>query len=186
IKILRRPKSPVATAKVGRTTPKPLAQREADYNAAREKIFGTSSTASISSAHSSAGSNASTPSARSKCSSPTQSSAPSASASATKSEMEVKPIEFNGVPPSTRLAQKPSLAVRGNAVRQPRGPNATVSTPHTSSSQASSSSSSSSSSQTSSPARLGAGSSGSRQEGSIGFRRPFRGAPRPPPSASSS
>ncbi|KAF9183565.1 hypothetical protein BGZ51_003920, partial [Haplosporangium sp. Z 767] len=180
IKILRRPKSPVATVKIGRTTPKPLAQREADYNAAREKIFGTSSTTSTSSAHTSAGSNSPTPSSRSKRSSPTQSPA---LASATKPEMEVKPIEFRGVPPSTRLVQKPSLAVRDNAIRQPRGPNATMSTPNTPSSQTSSSSSSS---QASSPARGGGGSRGSRQEGSIGFRKPLRGAPRPPPPSASS
>ncbi|KAG0003376.1 hypothetical protein BGZ80_005802, partial [Entomortierella chlamydospora] len=45
IKILRRPKSPVQTAKVLQmnSKSKPLAQREADYNAAREKIFGPSS-----------------------------------------------------------------------------------------------------------------------------------------------
>ncbi|KAF9148229.1 hypothetical protein BG015_010050 [Linnemannia schmuckeri] len=46
IRILRRPKSPVQTVRVSnQVKSKPLAQREADYNAAREKIFGPSPTA---------------------------------------------------------------------------------------------------------------------------------------------
>ncbi|KAF9278345.1 hypothetical protein BGZ88_000624 [Linnemannia elongata] len=45
IRILRRPKSPVQTVRVSnQVKSKPLAQREADYNAAREKIFGPSPT----------------------------------------------------------------------------------------------------------------------------------------------
>ncbi|KAF8936667.1 hypothetical protein BGZ47_009389 [Haplosporangium gracile] len=46
IRILRRPKSPVQAVRVSnQVKSKPLAQREADYNAAREKIFGPSPTA---------------------------------------------------------------------------------------------------------------------------------------------
>ncbi|KAF9089269.1 hypothetical protein BGX23_006826 [Mortierella sp. AD031] len=45
IRILRRPKSPVQAVRVSsQVNSKPLAQREADYNAAREKIFGPSPT----------------------------------------------------------------------------------------------------------------------------------------------
>ncbi|KAF9135801.1 hypothetical protein BGX30_011439 [Mortierella sp. GBA39] len=45
IRILRRPKSPVQAVRVSnQVKSKPLAQREADYNAAREKIFGPSPT----------------------------------------------------------------------------------------------------------------------------------------------
>lgn len=45
IRILRRPKSPVQSVRVSnQVKSKPLAQREADYNAAREKIFGPSPT----------------------------------------------------------------------------------------------------------------------------------------------
>ncbi|KAG0253886.1 hypothetical protein BGZ95_006189, partial [Linnemannia exigua] len=47
IRILRRPKSPVQQVRVSnQVKSKPLAQREADYNAAREKIFGPSPTPS--------------------------------------------------------------------------------------------------------------------------------------------
>ncbi|KAF9903573.1 hypothetical protein EC991_003526 [Linnemannia zychae] len=47
IRILRRPKSPVQAVRVSnQVKSKPLAQREADYNAAREKIFGPSPTPS--------------------------------------------------------------------------------------------------------------------------------------------
>ncbi|KAG0376352.1 hypothetical protein BGX24_007865 [Mortierella sp. AD032] len=47
IRILRRPQTPVQQARVSnQAKSKPLAQREADYNAAREKIFGPSPTPS--------------------------------------------------------------------------------------------------------------------------------------------
>ncbi|KAF8932574.1 hypothetical protein BGZ58_006987 [Dissophora ornata] len=98
IKILRRPKSPVQAVKATHTKSKPLAQREADYNAAREKIFGPSSSSSPSSSTSSAltkntNNNAS---AAANPSSNSRSGSGSSSPSGSGSPMDLKPIAFKG------------------------------------------------------------------------------------------
>ncbi|KAF9154931.1 hypothetical protein BGX21_011581, partial [Mortierella sp. AD011] len=199
IKILRRPKSPVQTAKVLQmnSKSKPLAQREADYNAAREKIFGPSSSISGSgSGNSNNNSNSnnnnndnrganstlatsrsnsrSSSTSRSGSSSPSPSTSQSGSRPGPGSSAQhnqrhgIKPIEFRGSPPSIKLAQRPPTGTSGGShdgntvIRQPQGP--------------------SMSPQTSSQTR---GAKQERQEGSIGFQRPFRGAPPRPPAPSS-
>ncbi|KAI7817013.1 hypothetical protein BC939DRAFT_19600 [Gamsiella multidivaricata] len=166
IKILRRPKSPVQAIKVAHMAPKPLAQREADYMAAREKIFGPTTTSSNTPPTTSR----SSPVSRSGSSSPMdpayltnqqqQQLSSSRQGVCVGSGVDVKPIEFRGPPPTIRSVQRPSGGQNDTAIRQPQGPtyipDASIST--------------------SSKAR-----EGSRQEGgSTGFRRPFGGARRPP------
>ncbi|KAF9360952.1 hypothetical protein BGX26_006946 [Mortierella sp. AD094] len=186
IKILRRPKSPVQTVKVSHTKSKPLAQREADYNAAREKIFGPTSVSGSGSGNNNNNNEAtSRPNSRSSSTSLSGSSSPSPSAPQTGPKpgpgssvhpnqrhtsvrSEVKPIEFRGSPPSIKLAQRPPAGASGGTqdgntiIRQPQGP--------------------SMSPQASSQTR---GARQERQDGSIGFQRPFRGAPPRPPAPSS-
>ncbi|KAF9937509.1 hypothetical protein BGZ65_001412 [Modicella reniformis] len=184
IRILRRPKSPIqTTAKVNQTIPKTLAQREADYMAAREKIFGSSSSTT---ATSSSDSISTTPTTNARSSpAPRSGSSPPLSMVASVHRQEssgrfsdseaadVKRIEFRGAPPSLRLAQRPpSWGGQGNIIRQPQGPLNVSSA---------SSSSSSSSLGSSSPGQARGNGIGGSQDcsGSIGFRKGFR--PRPPP-----
>ncbi|KAI8605683.1 hypothetical protein EDD21DRAFT_440157 [Dissophora ornata] len=176
IKILRRPKSPVQAVKATHTKSKPLAQREADYNAAREKIFGPSSSSSPSSSTSSAltkntNNNAS---AAANPSSNSRSGSGSSSPSGSGSPMDLKPIAFKGVPPTIRLAQRPSSSPSSplssgsgqdyTAIRQPQGP---TNVPNAQNPQA----------------RRGGRGEARQEGGSIGFRKPRRGAPRPPPTS---
>ncbi|ORZ26654.1 hypothetical protein BCR41DRAFT_347725 [Lobosporangium transversale] len=254
IKILRRPKSPVHEdmAKIQlqqQMKAKTLAQREADYNAAREKIFGTSNNNNsnnntcnndndngnnlnsninnngyanrhLDQKHDLKGSpNGSRSSSVSRSGSRSGSSSPLPLPSASTGGegagvggsrpgyFSNRPIEFKGVPPTFKLAQKVSAVSlqddsslniknsRGsggyNVIRQPQGP-------------------SSSPQQHSKPFRGGGGGRGNRggmrrggnmrQEdtfsgnngkvdnsghketgGSVGFRRPLQGGlPRPP------
>ncbi|GJJ76057.1 hypothetical protein EMPS_08416 [Entomortierella parvispora] len=126
IRILRRPKSPVAAARVPIKS-KPLAEREAEYNAAREKIFGPSSTTTPATSPSSGSGQSGNLSNKSSTSSPSSSrpgsgrSSPALPAGQDSGfqQLSVKPIEFKGKPTLIRKAQKPS---QDAVIRQPQGP----------------------------------------------------------------
>ncbi|KAF9116242.1 hypothetical protein BGX27_004093 [Mortierella sp. AM989] len=195
IKILRRPKSPVQTAKVNHIKSKPLAQREADYNAAREKIFGPSSASSGSSNsnnnnYNSNGTNTASGTSRSnsRSSSISRSGSSSPSPSATQqlepkpgpgfstqsnqrhaSGSNVKPIEFRGAPSSIRPAQRLPTSLPGMSSASQDG-NIIIRQPQGPSI---------------TPETAASRPQGARQEGSIGFRRPIREALSRPPAPTS-
>ncbi|KAF9579902.1 hypothetical protein BGW38_003654, partial [Lunasporangiospora selenospora] len=165
IRILRRPKTPVTGATKTSTVTKPLAQREADYYAAREKIFGPSSS-STSPGPSSA---SQSPSARS--------SATASRSDSPSQENPVKPIQFDGRPPRTMQrhssgGSSSSSTTDSLPIRQPLGPSATGFA-------------NSSSSSSGFRARPGSNASprtatASSSEGSVGFQRSLA-QPRPRP-----
>ncbi|KAG0243945.1 hypothetical protein BGW41_000778 [Actinomortierella wolfii] len=170
ISILRRPKGP-STVVVPRPSPvmKPLAEREAEYKAAREKIFGPSSSPS--------GSSLTSPSRTP----PIDGNQSGQSAS---SQDYYKPIRFSGVQPSLQMHPTP---IMDTAVRQPRGPPSSESGPGSGPSfsrgrggfgygnRGSSGRPLASSSTSSEP-----GIPSSEEGGSRGFRRPLRGRPQAP------
>ncbi|KAG0236138.1 hypothetical protein BGW42_004022 [Actinomortierella wolfii] len=168
--ILRRPKGP-STVVAPRPSPvmKPLAEREAEYKAAREKIFGPSSSPS--------GSSPSSPSRTP----PIDGNQSGQSAS---SQDYYKPIRFSGVQPSLQMHPTP---IMDTAVRQPRGPPSSEPGPGSGPSfsrgrggfgygnRGSSGRPLASSSTSSEP-----GIPSSEEGGSRGFRRPLRGRPQAP------
>ncbi|KAF9362877.1 hypothetical protein BGX34_005356 [Mortierella sp. NVP85] len=181
IKILRRPKSPVQSAvKTNHTVPKSFAQREAAYMAAREKIFGPSSSATSTPTTTGNSSAPATPASSVRPSpAPRSSSSPStgpglhgeplSGGRSMSSEDGIRPIEFRGAPPSIRPTQRPLSGGQGyTVIRQPQGPSNVpgASSPMMTSAQ---------------PGGSGTGAGGVPQDngGSIGFRKGFR--PRPPP-----
>ncbi|KAG0055527.1 hypothetical protein BGZ83_008272 [Gryganskiella cystojenkinii] len=196
IRILQRPKSTVAVAR-GPIISKPLAEREADYQAAREKIFGPSPTPTPAPASNNRGASPSSPSTsrpssgrssphRSLSSSSPMPPGPDIPRSESplhyhhqeQQQKSAKPIEFKGKPTLIKKAQKMNP---DTAIRQPQGPTMASSTSHNN--------------------QLGRGGSNStrgnrghqgkhlqesssqspvRGEKSIGFGKPLRGAPRHP------
>ncbi|KAF9308756.1 hypothetical protein BG003_010641 [Podila horticola] len=195
IRILRRPKSPVTAVRVAATPSKPLEQRQADYNAAREKIFGpqdpsnnnsSSSSTSSSPSTSRPGSRRGSPTLRSSATQATQGSGP----------VPVKPIEFRGAPPPKIRPAQRSGSGGGNAqdhvVRQPRGPTMAAPTSHNINNsprlmmaQPPQESRDASGGQggakargdASVPSSSSSSGGGGRGGGSIGFRKPFKGPP---------
>ncbi|KAG0092052.1 hypothetical protein BGZ93_005717 [Podila epicladia] len=197
IRILRRPKSPVTAVRVAATPSKPLEQRQADYNAAREKIFGpqdrsnnsSSSSTSTSPSSSRPGSRRGSPTPRSSATQMTQGQG--------QGPAPVKPIEFRGAPPPRIRPAQRSVSGGGNAqdhvVRQPRGPTMAAPASHNNSNSPRSlmarpqqeSRNDARGGQGGTKARGDASepSSSSSSGGSIGFRKPFKGGP---PSSSQS
>ncbi|KAK3827816.1 MAG: hypothetical protein J3Q66DRAFT_321160 [Benniella sp.] len=197
IKILRRPKSPVQSAvKTNHIVPKSFAQREAAYMAAREKIFGPSSstTSTTSTPTSTTTGNSSAPatpassirpspaprSSSSPSTGPGLHGEPSSGGRSMSSEDGIRPIEFRGVPPSIRPTQRPqSGGGQGyTVIRQPQGPS---NVPGASSPMMTSPQPGGNGTGGGGGGRGAGGAGGVPQDngGSIGFRTGFR--PRPPP-----
>ncbi|KAF9419187.1 hypothetical protein BGZ94_009489 [Podila epigama] len=199
IRILKRPKSPVVAVRVASTPSKPLEQRQADYNAAREKIFGVqqdTTTPSTSTSSSTTTTSTDSTGLNRSLSSLSLSSSQGAESGST---LPVKPIEFRGPPPKIRPAYRGTSAANGGSntqdkiVRQPRGPSMNAPSSHNGNNSQRLQSASrplaheSTRNGTNGPRRGGGGSANSQQQqqGSIGFHRPFKGV-RPPPSTQSS
>ncbi|KAI9240479.1 MAG: hypothetical protein BYD32DRAFT_408255 [Podila humilis] len=201
IRILRRPKSPVTTVRVAATPSKPLEQRQADYNAAREKIFGPQDSSNNNSSSSS--STSSSPSSSrpgSRRGSPTPRSSITQVATQGQGQGQgtpVKPIEFRGAP-RIRPAQRSTSGsnAQDHVVRQPRGPTMAAPASHNNTNSPRSlmarppqESRNDTRGQGGAKVRGDAWTSSSSSSGgggggeSIGFRKPFKGGP--PPSQSS-
>ncbi|KAG0025917.1 hypothetical protein BGZ82_009738 [Podila clonocystis] len=191
IRILRRPKSPVTAVRVAATPSKPLEQRQADYNAAREKIFGPQDPSNSSSSSTSSSPSSSRPGSRRGSPTP-RSSATQVIQGQGQGPAPVKPIEFRGVPPPKIRPAQRSSSGGGNAqdhiVRQPRGPTMAAPASHNSNNN----SPRSLMARPPQESRGGPGGTKARGDtsgpssssgGSIGFRKPFKGGP---PSSSQS
>ncbi|KAF9381747.1 hypothetical protein CPB97_007597 [Podila verticillata] len=196
IRILRRPKSPVTAVRVSATPSKPLEQRQADYNAAREKIFGAQDPSNNN--NSSSSSTSSSPSSSkpgSRRGSPTPRTSTTQVATQGQGQGQgatpVKPIEFRGAP-RIRPAQRSASGsnAQDHVVRQPRGPTMAAPASHNNTNSPRSlmarppqESRNDARGQGGAKGRGDAWASSSSSSGgggeSIGFRKPFKGGPSP-------